>query len=51
MKVNVADFLANFDQPLTNMTLLHYPPGNPNDGLAFIRTRTPMPSHYCSRML
>ena len=32
MKVSVADFLAYFDQPLTNMTLLHYPPGNPNDG-------------------
>ena len=32
MKVNVADFLAHFDQPLTNMTLLNYPPGNTNDG-------------------
>ena len=32
MKVNVADFLAYFEQPLTNMTLLHYPPSNPNDG-------------------
>ena len=32
MKVNVADFLAYFDQPLTNMTLLHYPPANPNNG-------------------
>ena len=32
MKVNVADFLAYFEQPLTNMTLLHYPRSNPNDG-------------------
>ena len=32
MKVNVDDFLAHFDQPLTNMTLLHYPPGEPGDG-------------------
>ena len=32
MKVNVTDFLALFDKPLTNMTLLHYPPGDPHDG-------------------
>jgi isopenicillin N synthase-like dioxygenase len=32
MKVDVADFLTHFDQPLTNMTLLHYPPSNPNEG-------------------
>ena len=32
MQVDVTDFLAHFDQPLTNMTLLHYPPSNPNGG-------------------
>ena len=32
MRLNVDDFLALFDQPLTNMTLLHYPPSDSNDG-------------------
>ena len=32
MEVDEDQFLAHFDQPLTNMTLLHYPPSNPNDG-------------------
>ena len=32
MRVDVVEFLAHFDQPLTNMTLLHYPTGDPSDG-------------------
>lgn len=32
MGVNEDDFLAGFHQPLTNMTLLHYPPTDPDDG-------------------
>ena len=32
MGVDEGDFLAGFHQPLTNMTLLHYPPSDPGDG-------------------